>query len=155
MKTFVIDTGPLVALLNRRERQHRWAVDTMASLLPPVLTCEAVLSEAAYLVSGFPGGPEKVLELVARGVVKPSFRLEDEARSVQSLLQRYRSARMDLADACLVRMTEQHDAVLVTLDGEFRDIYRRHGRQTIPVLMPEFGARGRGSGLLGRFRKGR
>lgn len=137
MKATLIDTGPIVALLNRRDRHHRWAVDTFASLVPPVLTCEAVLSEAAYLVKALPAGPEKVLELVARGVVKPSFRLDEEVRSVQTLLGRYRSARMDLADACLVRMTEQHDSVLVTVDSEFRDIYRRHGRQTIPVLMPD------------------
>lgn len=134
-----MDTGPIVALLNRQDRDHRWAVDTFAHLVPPVLTCEAVVSEAAYLVSALPAGPEKVLELVARGVLKPAFRLEDEVLPVQNLLRRYRSARMDLADACLVRMTEQHDSVLVTLDSDFRDIYCRHGRQTIPVVMPKSG----------------
>jgi hypothetical protein len=45
---------------------------------------------------------------------------------------------MDLADACLVRLTELHgDCVLLTIDSEFRDVYRRHGRRAIPTLMPE------------------
>ena len=138
-----MDTGPIVALLNRHDNHHRWAVDAFANLVPPVLTCEAVVSEAAYLVSGLPAGPEKVMELVTRGVLKPAFRLEEEALPVQNLLRRYRSARMDLADACLVRMSEQHDAVLVTLDSEFRDIYRRHGRQTIPIIIPGGSGTGR------------
>ncbi len=137
MRATLIDTGPIVAFLNRRDRYHRWAVESLASVTPPALTCEAVLSEAAYLVRSVPGGPEKVLELVGRGVIRPSFRLESEVDAVRGLMARYRSARMDLADACLVRMAEQQDSVLLTLDGEFRDIYRRLGRSTIPVLMPD------------------
>jgi predicted nucleic acid-binding protein len=139
VRATLIDTGPIVAFLNQRDRHHRWAVETLATVAPPALTCEAVLSEAAYLVRGLPGGPERVLELVTRGMVKPAFRLEEQATAVKALLSRYRSARIDLADACLVRMTEQVDAVLLTLDTEFRDIYRRHGRSVIPVLMPERG----------------
>jgi hypothetical protein len=43
---------------------------------------------------------------------------------------------MDLADACLVRMSEMHaDCVVWTPDSDFR-VYRRHGRQTIPLLAP-------------------
>jgi len=141
VRATLIDTGPIVAFLNQRDRHHRWAVDALATVAPPALTCEAVLSEAAYLVRGLPGGPEKVLELVARGMVKPTFRLEAEVTAVKALLSRYRSARIDLADACLVRMTEQLDAVLLTLDTEFRDIYRRHGRSAIPVVLPERGRR--------------
>jgi uncharacterized protein len=142
VKATLIDTGPIVAFLNQRDRYHRWAVETLATLAPPALTCEAVLSEAAYLVRALPGGPEKVLELVGRGVVKPTFRLEAEVDAVKALLARYRSVSMDLADACLVRMSEQHDAVLVTLDSEFRSVFRRHGRSAIPVIMPE-GVKGR------------
>jgi predicted nucleic acid-binding protein len=53
------------------------------------------------------------------------------------LIRRYRSVRMDLADACLVRMSERHQASQVlTIDSEFRDLYRRNGRQVIPTLLP-------------------
>jgi len=80
------------------------------------------------------GGPAAVLELVARGVVQPTFRLQDEISALQTLVRRY--AR-DLADACLVRMSELHsDCVVLTIDTEFRDVYRRHSRQLIPTLLP-------------------
>lgn len=138
--TTLVDTGPIVAFLNRRDRHHAWAVETLASIRAPLLTCEAVLSEAVYLVRRLDGGPEKVVELVTRGVVNPSFRLEGDAPSVKRLIARYGDLPMDLADACLVRMTEFHgDCLLLTIDSEFRDVYRRHGRQAIPTLMPKNG----------------
>jgi predicted nucleic acid-binding protein len=134
LRAAIVDTGPLVAFLNRRDRHHAWAAAQFGSLAPPLLTCEAVLSEATYLVRGLAGGPQAVLELVARGVVKPTFRLQDEIAMVKAIVKRY--AR-DLADACLVRMSELHsDCVVLTIDTEFRDVYRRHGRQVIPTLLP-------------------
>jgi uncharacterized protein len=134
LRAVILDTGPLVAFLNRRDRYHAWAVDQFASLKPPLLTCEAVLSEAAYLVRDLPGGPAAVLELVARGVVTPTFRLKDEVSPLKSLVKRY---GRDLADACLVRMSELHsDCFVLTIDSEFRDVYRRHGRRMIPTRLP-------------------
>jgi hypothetical protein len=106
----------------------------LKALRPPLLTCEAVLSEAAYLVRNLPGGGEAVLELVARGVVAPAFRLQDEVVAVQRFVKRYRA---DLADACLVRMSEIHDdCLVVTIDSEFKSVYRRQGRRAIPTRMP-------------------
>lgn len=134
MRAAIVDTGPLVAFLNRRDRHHDWATEQLGRLSPPLLTCEAVLSEATYLVRGMTGGPAAVLELVARGVVKATFRLQDEISPLKTLVRRY--AR-DLADACLVRMSELHpDCVVLTVDTEFRDVYRRNGRQVIPTLLP-------------------
>lgn len=78
------------------------------------------------------------MELVSRGVVRPVFRLEEQAAAVKTLLTRYREVPMDLADACLVRMTEVYpEPLLITVDTEFRDIYRRHGRKAVPTIMPE------------------
>ena len=136
--TTLVDTGPIVAFLNRRDRHHGWAVETFSTVRAPLLTCEAVLSEAAYLLRRLTGGPEKAIELLTRGVVSASFRLETESTAVKKLLARYGDVPMDLADACLVRMTELHsDSVLLTIDSEFRDVYRRHGRQAIPTVLPE------------------
>jgi predicted nucleic acid-binding protein len=102
-----------------------------------MLTCEAVLSEAAYLLRATPRGGDAVLDLVARGVLDLAFELRKEATRVAALLRRYRSLPMDLADACLVRMSElRPDAVVLTVDSEFRDVYRRNGRQVIPTLLP-------------------
>lgn len=134
MKATLVDTGPLVAFLNGRDRYHAWAAEQLGRVRPPLLTCEAVLSEAVYLVRSLAGGAGAVLELVARGVVKPAFRLEDEISTVKALVSRY---GRDLADACLVRMSELHsDCVILTIDTEFRDVYRRHGRQVIPTVLP-------------------
>jgi predicted nucleic acid-binding protein len=137
LRVVLADTGPIVAYLNDRDRYHGWAVGLFKQLRPPLLTCEAVLSEAAYLVRGSPGGGERVMELVSRSLLQVKFDLEEEATAVRALLRRYGSLPMDLADACLVRMSElDHDCVLLTVDSEFRDVYRRNGRQVIPTLLP-------------------
>jgi len=135
--TTLVDTGPIVAFLNRRDRHHGWAVETFSTVRAPLLTCEAVLSEATYLLRRLTGGPEKAIELLTRGVVTVPFRLEGEAPAVKKLLARYGNVPMDLADACLVRLTELHaDCVLLTVDSDFRDVYRRNGRQAIPTVLP-------------------
>ena len=132
----LLDTGPLVALLNRRDNYHAWSRICFAEAAAPLLTCEAVLSEACFLLRALPKGPQTVLDLLRRGVVAIPFRLEEEATRIAKLLERYASVPMSLADACLVRMAEQHaQSVVMTLDGDFR-VYRRHGRQVIPTIMP-------------------
>ena len=69
----------------------------------------------------------------------------ESSSAVGRLLRRYASLPMDLADACLVRLSELHaDSVVFTIDSEFRDVYRRNGRQVIPTLLPpRRGARAR------------
>jgi uncharacterized protein len=137
LRVVLADTGPIVAYLNGRDRHHAWAVGKLKQVRPPMLTCEAVLSEAVDLLRSSVGGGERVMELVTRGALQPTFDLRGEATSVAALLRRYRLRPMDLADACLVRMSEQHAAcTLLTIDSEFRDVYRRNGRQVIPTLLP-------------------
>jgi predicted nucleic acid-binding protein len=135
-RAVLLDTGPLVALLNRRDAYHEWARAHLADIEPPLLTCEAALSEACFLVRSLPNGPQTVMELLRQGLVAAPFRLGEEVARVSKLLARYASVPMSLADACLVRMAEQHaQSPVMTLDSDFR-IYRKHGRQIIPTLMP-------------------
>jgi len=137
LKVVLADTGPIVAYLSGRDRHHAWAVGLFKQLRPPLLTCEAVLSEAVFLLRLAPGGGDRVMDRVSRGVLEVRFDLHREVAAVTGLLRRYRSLPMDMADACLVRMSELHgDCVLLTVDSEFRDIYRRNGRQVIPTLLP-------------------
>ena len=137
MREVIVDTGPIVALLNARDEFHEWTRDAMDTMQPPMLTCEAVLTEASYLVRKLRGGPEAVLDLVTRGVLEIAFRLDAELLALRTLTTRYASVPMSLADACLVRMAEMRPrATVLTLDADFR-VYRRSGRLTIPVLMPE------------------
>jgi uncharacterized protein len=132
----LVDAGPIVAFLNSRDRYHEWSKETFAEIDAPVLSCEAVLSEACFLLRNSRGGGEAVLKLVERGLVRLPFRLEAETPPVRRLLSRYSNVPMSLADACLVRMSEElSDAVILTLDRDFK-IYRKHGRHVIPTRMP-------------------
>ena len=133
----LVDTGPIVALLVAEDAHSAWARRVWGELEPPLLTCEAVLSEAQFLIARFGGNPRAVLEFVERGAINVAFGVQNEVKRLLELQQAYRSLPMSLADACLVCMTEQFPRCrVVTTDSHFR-IYRRHGRQLIPVLMPE------------------
>jgi uncharacterized protein len=137
MKRLIVDTGPLVALLNSRDAYHKWARELLDEVEPPLTTCEAVLSEACFLVKNLKGGPEAVLDLASRGVIDIRFRLDSEVTEVRKLMARYASVPMSLADACLVRMSElDKRATVLTLDGDFR-IYRKNGRQVVPIISPK------------------
>lgn len=132
----LLDTGPLVAFLNRRERHHAWVRDCWRDISPPMLTSESVLSEAIFLVEQAGGDAVSVLELVGRGVIQPSFRLNENVEHVKRLIGKYSDVPMSLADACLVRMSELRESCTVfTLDEDFR-LYRRNGRRSIPLLFP-------------------
>jgi predicted nucleic acid-binding protein len=137
MKRVIVDTGPLVALLNAADRHHTWARTVLDDVEAPMATCEAVLSEACFLLHRFHRGQDAVLELVARGIVTVTFNLAAELTAVRKLMQRYASVPMSLADACLVRMSELDPrATVVAVDGDFK-IYRRNRRQAIPVVLPK------------------
>jgi len=136
-RTVLIDTGPLVALVDRGDRFHTWTAASLERLRAPLLSCQPVVTEACFLLRHVRGGPQAVLSLVERGVVRLDFDLEKEVAFLSRLLTRYANVPMALADACLVRMSErQAGAVVMTLDGDFR-LYRRHGRQAIPVVIPD------------------
>ena len=134
MTVVLVDTGPLVALFDPRDRNHAWAVEAFSRLEGPLLTCDAVVTEATYCLST--AGSLALLEMIERGVAQSSFELTAHVRRLRALMARYSSVPMSFADACLVRMSELHaDAVVWTLDSDFH-VYRRHGRQAVPTLMP-------------------
>jgi len=136
MKRCIVDTGALVALLDRSDIHHSWAVNSFKKLRPPLVTCEAVFKETLYLLSDLPPSSQALARLHDDGLLRINFAFEDHAMTVWKLLEKYRDLPMDFADACLVRMTELHDDCQVwTIDSHFR-VYRRHGRQSIPLLMP-------------------
>ena len=137
MTTVILDTGPLVALLNRRERHHAWARRVMDTIEPPVFTCDAVLSEACFLLQNSDGGPDAVSELVALGIVRSHFNVMAEIGALRALMKKFANVPMSIADACLVRMTElDRRSVVLTLDSDFR-IYRRNRRQVVPTISPD------------------
>src|SRR6266446_2199899 len=136
MTRIIVDTGPLVAYFNRRDRWHRWVVDQMAALNPPLVTCEPVLTEACFLIQRAGGRPVDLVRKVAQRNLEIGLDLVDDASAIESLMQRYADTPMSLADACLVRLTERlPDCRLFTLDADLEH-YRRNGRHLIPLLHP-------------------
>lgn len=136
MTRVLIDTGPIVALLNRRDRHHAWVREVLDTVQPPVFTCEAVVSEACFVLGRLAGGQDAVLELLSSNVVKIDFRMLPEIDALRALMRKFANVPMSVADACLVRMTEiDAESVIVTLDDDFR-VYRRNRRQVIPTIMP-------------------
>jgi predicted nucleic acid-binding protein len=136
-RVVLLDTGPLVAFLHRRDQYHQWAVEQFSRIAPPMYTCEPVLTEACYLLSTLPGGSESVLKMLETGAVRITLHLEAELTPIKTLMTRYRNVPMSLADACLVRMSELNaEGVVLTLDSDFL-IYRKHGRHVLPVIVPK------------------
>jgi len=133
----ILDTGPIIALLNHGDPHHKWVRDSWARASAPLLVCEPVLTEAFFLARrlGF-GAQEAILQFVDRGELRLSFDLSEELAAVRKLLKKYQDLPMSLADGCIVRMAEQHPrSAVFTLDSDFA-VYRKHGRQRIPLLSP-------------------
>ena len=132
----ILDTGPLVALLNRREGQHAWVKAQLAELEPPLLTCEAVLSEACFLLRNTHGGQAAVMATPSSGLVDVTFSLEEHVQNVTELMERFSSLPMSLADACIVRMAETlKDSSVLTFDSDFL-IYRKNRNESIAIISP-------------------
>jgi predicted nucleic acid-binding protein len=132
----ILDTGPLVAFLNRRDRFHNWALEHWDQIQPSMLTCEAVISEACFLLRGTGSGIDSVMQLIQRKIITISFQLDKHIEPVKRLLLKYRTIPISLADACLIRMSELHpDSRIFTLDSDF-NLYRKNRRRIIPAIMP-------------------
>jgi len=129
----IADTGLIVAFGNRTDRFHPWAVEIANSITEPLLTCEAVLAEAAFHLRSAP----YVLSLVEDGMLRIVFEMNKHQQRLAQLAQRYQDRQPDLADLCLIRLSElfPHHTV-ITVDEEGFRIYRRNNREAIPLLCP-------------------
>lgn len=136
MKCIIADTGPLVAILDRDDRDHAWAVREGRKLPPKMLSCEAVLSEVHFLTRDIPEAKDRIESWLADGRLELPFSVRDHHSLLHELMVRYASVPMSFADACLVRMSELWPAAPVfTLDSDFR-VYRRNKRQSLPLICP-------------------
>jgi predicted nucleic acid-binding protein len=132
----ILDTGPLVALVDARDRHHQWAVAHWADVEAPLLTCEAVISEACFLLDQTRAGSAAIFEMLRRTAIALKFHLEDHLKEIQGLRAKYSDVPMSVADGCLVRMAEQWDrSAVLTLDRDFK-VYRKHARRVIPLILP-------------------
>ena len=129
----IADTGFLVAFANRKDQHHQWASQLAEQITEPLLTCEAVLSEASFHLHS----AALVLAMVTEGMVRPAFVLGDHLARLAELAHRFADREPDLADLCLIRLSELHPKhpVITTDLTDFR-VYRRGHRETIPLIHP-------------------
>lgn len=132
--TYLLDTGPLVSALARREEAFGpWAKALLPSLPTPLITCEAVLTEAAHLL----GTADPILAAVADGLLDCPWDLTENHARVRELIRKYEDQPMDLADACLVAMSERWwECKIITIDASDFRVYRRRGRHALPLILP-------------------
>lgn len=124
MKPVLLDTGVIVAFLDRGERLHKACAEAVREIESPLITCEAVIAESCYLLRRLAGAPEAVVDNVAAGTFQVPFQLSNEAAGVKQVLRKYRDRQIDLADACLIHLAgEFGTGDILTLDGDFA-IYR-------------------------------
>jgi predicted nucleic acid-binding protein len=128
----IADTGFLVAFANARDQHHGWALDVAEDVTEPLLTCEAVLAEAAFHL----GDAGLVLEMISEELIRLDFVCNDHLAHLAALAKRYKDRKPDLADLCLIRMSELHlKHSVITVDEDFR-VYRRNKREVIPLISP-------------------
>ena len=129
----IADTGLLVAFANRSDDHHRRAVHVVEQVDPPLLTCEAVLAETAFHLrhTGI------VIDMVREGLVEVAMSVGDHLPQLVALAKRYRDRAPDLADLCVIRLSELHPRHrVVTVDEAAFRVYRRNRRETIPLICP-------------------
>jgi len=132
----LVDAGPLIALIDRGERDHERCVETLSSLTAPMVTTWPVFTEAMYLLGS--AGGWKAQEALWKLLDRRDLQLVPLDDSVQdrtrALMAKYRDMPMDLADATLVAAAEALGLTRVfTLDRDFQ-VYRWRGKRKFEVL---------------------
>lgn len=134
--TYLVDTGPLVSAFARKEPKYKsWAEDLLAQLPLPLVTCEAVITEASHLL----GSPVRLMEAINRKLIVCRFDLQREAGAIARLCAKYADQPMDLADACLVRLYEtfrEGSATILTVDRTDFTVYRTSKGKPLRCVFP-------------------
>ncbi len=129
----IADTGFLVAFANANDRYHSWATKLATAVAEPLLTCEAVLAETAFHLES----AALTLAMINEGLVALAFDCREHVAQLSRMADRYADRKPDLADLCLVRMSElfpKHS--VLTIDRTDFQVYRRNKREAIPILCP-------------------
>jgi uncharacterized protein len=129
----IADTGFLVAFANANDKHHKWAAQLATGVTEPLLTCEAVIAEAAFHLQS----AAVALAMVNEGLVALAFDCREHLVQLRRLADRFADQKPDLADLCLVRMSELFPKhFVITTDRSDFQVYRRNKREAIPFLCP-------------------
>lgn len=136
MNRVLVDTGFLVALYDKREPMHSECLRIYQDCLAQLVTCEAVLSEAFYLLRNVHGAIQGVLQSVQESILQIPFTLSESASAVADLMDKYRDTPADFADACLIQLANELDTGdILTLDSDFKR-YRWRRNRVFNLLVP-------------------
>lgn len=131
----LIDTGAILALVDREDACHESCVDAYNHNRLPWLTTEAVLTEAFYLVRRNLRDDRAVWTLLRSGAIRMSAIADEELPQIQALMAQYADRPMDFADATLVHLAARERlTVILTIDRDDFETYRLPGRKKFTIL---------------------
>jgi predicted nucleic acid-binding protein len=131
----LIDTGAILALLDRRDRWHAVCTDAFHQLRLPLVTSEAVLTELFHLAGDSRMEMEAAWQFVRTGAIVLATIEDSELRHVQALMSRYWDRPMDFADATLVYLAKRESQpTILTVDHADFETYRIEGRRRFRIL---------------------
>ena len=131
----LIDTGAIIAVLDRADTWHHVCSEAYFSLPYPLLTSEAVLTEVFHLIDFTRVAMEAVWDFISSGVVNVSAITHNELPAVHALMTRYADRPMDFADATLVYLARRESlSTILTVDQADFATYRIEGKRAFRVL---------------------
>jgi len=131
----LLDTGALVCLLDRSQKRHADCARFFGEWERPVVSTEAVLTEASHLLGRLNGGREACLDFFLSGGALLVPASNESLRRSRDLVTQYSDLPMDYADATLVALAEELGTNLVfTTDHRDFGVYRLRGRRRFQVL---------------------
>jgi predicted nucleic acid-binding protein len=134
MPAVLVDTGPLVALLDRSDPYHIKCQETLRSLDDSLVTVWPVVTEAMSMLRAYGSAQDALWEMIQVGAVEILPLGTDDVARMRELMRKYRDLPMDVADAALVRVAERERLRRIfTLDRRDFQIYRpsRIGRFSV------------------------
>lgn len=136
MNDNIVDMSVIIAYLNLKDMYHKWAIENLKRLSPPLITCEAVIVESSFLLRKYEKGNQLLFQLLKENLLEIRFNLQQQSEYINSLLIQYSDVPISIADACLIRMSEIFiNSKIITLDSDF-NIYRRNKNEMIPLIIP-------------------
>jgi len=131
----LVDAGPLVAILDRGDRDHEWCVAALKTVRDPLVTVWPALTEAMYLLGGSWEAQKALWSRLETDALALAPLDETDAPRMRELMEKYRDLPMDLADAALVRVAERDSLTeIFTLDRKHFSLYRPGRRRRFSIV---------------------
>jgi hypothetical protein len=125
MKRVLADTGPIVAILSRRDQHHKICVEALRDMPGPLFTCWPVITEAAWLLRRDSNAIQRLLNSIDAGLFEMLTLTTADAKPISAIMKKYRDIRIQLADAALVHLAARDGVDTVfTLDRRDFSVYR-------------------------------